>query len=261
MTISRRAGASPSAAAAEAALGLGFAGTRLAIRLRAVRRTSAIIALIIAAMAVAVTRLRMALRTIVAILAALALMPAIGLGMRPLLPLRLGLRGGLQPLERFGRRGEIGRQRRDRNALPRRALDVAQVAALLGAAEGDCDPGCSGARGAADAMDILLGNVGQVEVHDVADARDVDAARGDVGGDEHRHVARLERRNRALALRLALVAVDRAGGDARGLELTHDLVGAVLGAAEHEGALDLFGFEDHRKQRGFLGLVYHRDAL
>ena len=122
--------------------------------------------------------------------------------------------------------------------LARGALDVAQVAALVRAAEGDRDAVGAGARGAADAVDILLGNVGQVEVDDVADARDVDPARRDVGRDQHRHVAGLERGDRALALRLALVAVDRAGGDAGGLEHAHDLVGAVLGAAEHQRALD-----------------------
>ena len=64
-------------------------------------------------------------------------------------------------------------------------LDVAQIAALVAAAEGDRDAVGAGARGAADAVDILLGHVGQVEVDDVADARDVDPARGDVGRDQH----------------------------------------------------------------------------
>ena len=99
-------------------------------------------------------------------------------------------------------------------------------------------PAAPGTRGAADAVDILLRDVGQVEVHDMADARDVDPTRSDVGGDQHPHLAGLERGDRALALRLALVAVDRAGGDAGGFELTNDLVGAVLGSAEHQRALD-----------------------
>ena len=122
--------------------------------------------------------------------------------------------------------------------LARGALDVAQIAALVGRAEGDGDAVGAGARGAADAVDILLGNVGQVEVDDVADARDVDPARGDVGRDQHPHVARLERGDRALALRLALVAVDRAGRDAGRFEQADDLVGAMLGAAEDQRALD-----------------------
>ena len=46
-------------------------------------------------------------------------------------------------------------------------------------------PAGAGARGAADAVDVALRHVRQVVVHDVADALDVDAARGDVGGDEH----------------------------------------------------------------------------
>ena len=46
---------------------------------------------------------------------------------------------------------------------------------------------------------------------------------------------------RALALRLALVAVDRAGRDAGRFEQANDLVGAMLGAAEYQRALDRFG--------------------
>jgi hypothetical protein len=77
-------------------------------------------------------------------------------------------------------------------ARPRRAL--AQVAALVRAAEGNCDARRSGARGAADAVDILLRNVGQVEIHDVADVGDVDPARGDVGRDQHLRLTGLEAR-------------------------------------------------------------------
>ena len=76
----------------------------------------------------------------------------------------------------------------------------------------------AGARGAADAVDILLGNVGQVEVDDMGDARDVDPARGDVGRDQDRRLAGLEGGDGALALGLRLVAVDRGGGDAGGAQ-------------------------------------------
>ena len=64
-------------------------------------------------------------------------------------------------------------------------LDVAQVDALVVGAEREGDALGAGARGAADAVDILLGHVGQVVIDDVADARDVDPARGDVGRDQH----------------------------------------------------------------------------
>src|SRR3954471_3242779 len=182
--------------------------------------------------------LRMALLAIVAVAALLAIVAAIELGSRSLGALRRRLRCRLQPPEGVRRGGEVGGQRCDRDPLARRALDVLEVAALLRAAEGDRDSVRTRARRAADAMDILLRHVGQVEVDHMADARDVDAARGNVGRDEDRHLSGLERRNRTLTLRLALVAVDGARGDARGFELPDDLVGAMLGAAEHQGALD-----------------------
>ena len=65
---------------------------------------------------------------------------------------------------------------------------------------------------------------------------DVDAAGGDVGGDEHRHRAVLERVERLGALRLGAAAVQRAGGDAGAAEVLGQAVGAVLGAHEAQRA-------------------------
>src|SRR4029078_13226810 len=112
----------------------------------------------------------MTLLAVVAILATLAIVAAIGLGRRALETLsRLGLRLGrrLQAFERFGRSGKTSRQRRHRDLLPRRALDVAQIAAFVVAAKSDRDAVGAGTRGATDAVNILLGNVGQVEVDDM----------------------------------------------------------------------------------------------
>src|SRR5438270_8869675 len=114
----------------------------------------------------AVRALRMTLLADITIAALIAVVAPIALGVRALAPLRLSLRRRLQPLERVGMSSEAGRERRDVDPLARRALDVAQIAALVRAAEGDRDAGGSGARGAADAVDVLLGHVGKVEVHD-----------------------------------------------------------------------------------------------
>ena len=150
----------------------------------------------------------MALRTCVTVLAALAVVAAIGLGKSPFGTLH---RRRAQALERVCVGGEAGRERRDVDPLTRRALDVAQIAALIGAAKSDGDAGRSGARRAADAVDILLGHFGQVVVDDVTDARNVDPAGGDVGRNQHLHLARLELGQGPLAVGLALVAVDGAG--------------------------------------------------
>src|SRR5947209_17456135 len=153
----------------------------------------------------------------VAVLAALPVVAAVGLDELTLAALRVrASRRRLEALERLGRSHEIRRKRSNDDALTRGALDVAQVAALLRAAERQRNAVGAGASSAADAVDILLRNVRQVEVHDVTDAGDVDAARRDVGRDEHRHSAGLEGGDGAFALSLALVAVDCAGGDAGG---------------------------------------------
>ena len=65
-----------------------------------------------------------------------------------------------------------------------------------------------GAAGAAHAVDEVLGRLRQVVIHDVRDAFDVDAARGDVGRDQHAVVPVLEALERLVALALAAVAVD-----------------------------------------------------
>src|SRR6185312_15062717 len=90
-------------------------------------------------------------------------------------------------------------------------LDRAEQRAILGADERErLARGARPAR-AADAVDVILGDVRQVEVHDVREVLDVEAARRDVGGDEHLHLALLEVLQGLDARVLALVAVDRVG--------------------------------------------------
>src|SRR5690606_19598629 len=144
-------------------------------------------------------------------------------------------------------------------------LDVAQVIALVLGAEADRHALAAGARSTADAVDVLLGNVRQLEVNDMADARDVDAARGDVGRDQHLGAAGLELVQRAFALRLALVAVDRVRSDVRLGELLPPAVGTVLGARDHQHAVHRARPSPvttrHRPQRLLLGLADEADEL
>jgi len=67
-----------------------------------------------------------------------------------------------------------------------------------------------GARGATDAVHVALRDVRQVVVDDVRDVRHVDAARGDVGGDQHVRLAVAERIEGAFARVLRLVAAHAA---------------------------------------------------
>src|SRR5262249_22608248 len=77
---------------------------------------------------------------------------------------------------------------RRRNGHADELLDVAKVGRLFGVAQRDRDARRSRPRGAADAMHIGFRHVRQIEIHDVADAVDIDTARGNVGGDERQHL-------------------------------------------------------------------------
>src|SRR5262249_48078974 len=118
----------------------------------------------------------------------------------------------------------------DRHPLADGALDLHQQLELLGVAERDRGARRAGTARAADAVHVGLGDLGQVEVDDVADLVDVDAARRDVGGDQHADLAALEVGERALARVLRLVAVDGLGALAGLGQVLGDAVGAVLGA-------------------------------
>ena len=77
--------------------------------------------------------------------------------------------------------------------------------------EGDRDAGRAGPAGAADPVDVGLVVLGAGVVDDVRDAGDVDAAGGDVGGDQDAELALAELGQRLLAGHLRHVAVQRAG--------------------------------------------------
>src|SRR5215212_5423595 len=183
------------------------------------------------------------------------------------LALALLLRTPRAVVRRLGPRG-LRRQRRDalrqfrhRYLHARHLLDIPQVFPLLAVAERDRDPGRARPRRAADAVDVGFGDVRQVVVDDVRDAVDVDAAGRDVGRDEHPAMPRLEAGKRPLALRLALVAVDRRRRDAARRKRAHDLVGTVLGAGEDEDALDRRLAQHGVEERRLLRRRHEHDAL
>ena len=108
---------------------------------------------------------------------------------RALLALRLAAIASLTHLPRIAI-GGLGRLRRrrhraefafaNRNLLPDQPLDIAQEAPFVVAAQRDGRPLGAGPRRAADPMDVSLGDVRDVEIDDMADAVDIDAARRDV---------------------------------------------------------------------------------
>jgi hypothetical protein len=150
----------------------------------------------------------------------------------------------------------------ERDLLADGALDLPEQIDILGVAERDRGAGGAGAAGAADAVHVCLGHLGQIEVDDVADLVDVDAAGRDVGRHQHADLAALEVGEGALAGVLRLVAVDRLGALAGLGQVLGDPVGAVLGAGEDQHPADLLVVEeDVLEQRPLAGLVDEVDAL
>src|SRR3546814_2935711 len=91
-------------------------------------------------------------------------------------------------------------------------------------------------RGAADAMDVVLGVERQVIVVDVLHAVDVQAARGDVGGDQDFELAGLELLQQRLALLLRHVARQHADPVAGALERARDALDEDLRSSEESAA-------------------------
>src|SRR5690606_17077675 len=137
----------------------------------------------------------------------------------------------LCPLGSAAARGALGpgsANRLDRQA--RQLFDGDEQPVIFGRAQRHRFAGRSGPRRAADAVDVVLGHLRQVVIVDVAHAGNVDAACRHVGGDQHADFTGPERLEGAVALALALVAVDRSSGKACRIERLGELFGAVLGA-------------------------------
>ena len=139
-------------------------------------------------------------------------------------------------------------------------LDVAQEAVFVHAHQRDRLAGRARAAGAADAVHVVLGHVGQLEIDHVRQLVDVDAACGDVGGHQHREVAGLELGQRLGARGLALVAVDGHRADALLFKKLDQLVGAALHAGEHQHLVPVVGLDQVREQV-LLHLAAHRVDL
>ena len=115
-------------------------------------------------------------------------------------------------------------------------FDVAQITSFLVAAQRDRYAGRTGARRSADAVNIVFGNIRQLEVDDVRYAIHIDPSRGNVGSDEDPAAAGAKAGECALALRLRLVSMNGDRLDAGRAQMSHDPVRTVFCAGEHEHA-------------------------
>ena len=101
--------------------------------------------------------------------------------------------------------------------------------------EGHDEPARSGTRGATRTVQVGLAVFRGVVVQHARDPVDVDAARGDVGGDQRCDATDLERGERPVTLVLRPSAVDRRGSHAGLVELGGQTISAPACTTEHDG--------------------------
>ncbi len=117
------------------------------------------------------------------------------------LPVRVLLEFGLK-----GRRVPWDRGLADTGAGE--PFDCEKQRRLVRGHEAGRPPAGCGARGPANAVDVVLRHVGKVEIDDVADVRHVDATGSDVRGDQHPDPSAAEVLKSTLTLALRAVGVN-----------------------------------------------------
>ena len=115
-------------------------------------------------------------------------------------------------------------------------LDIRQRHHIGFAAKTDRVSGCASARGAADAVHVVFGILRQVVVDDVLHVGNVQAARCDVGTNQHGQRAGLEVHEHAQAFLLRNVARDRLRVNAVRLEIVLHAFGLALHVDEDHDA-------------------------
>src|SRR5690606_18677878 len=169
---------------------------------------------------------------------------------------------GLHAFARLARhRGQqLGGHRLGRDLLLDERLDVRQPHRVALAGEADRVALLAQARGAADAVHVVLGVEREVVVVDVLDPVDVQPARGDVGGHQDLELAGLELPEQALALLLRHVAREHADPVAGLLQRPRHPFHEHLGVDEHHRARALATRQQPQQQRQLLfvgGVVHH----
>src|SRR3954452_9170611 len=118
--------------------------------------------------------------------------------------------------------------------VPEDRSDATDVGLLVRQDERASAAGASGAAGPPHAVHVALVVLGRIEVDDVPEVVEIEAAGSDIGGNQGGGAAGAEPLQGALALRLAHVAVHGDDLDAAAVELLCEAVCAALRAHEDE---------------------------
>ena len=149
----------------------------------------------------------------------------------------------------------FGRQLADLDLLLGQPLDVLQEALLARRQQRDRDALAADAAGAADAVHVDFRRRRQIEVDDVRDVLDVEAARGDVGRDQDVGLLGAEQLHHAIALLLHHAAVQRLRAVAVRVQRVGELVDFEARAAEHDRRLRALEIEDAAERGDLLALA------
>ena len=133
-------------------------------------------------------------------------------------------------------------------------LDPANHVLVFRGQEREGVAGLRGAARTADPVRVIIHAVRHVEVDDVGDGRDVDAARGDVGRDEDLELAAAEAFHRRLPLALGEISLDARGAVAGLGQALRQPLRALLRSGEDEDGLAVRAFQD-RQQQGRLEVL------
>jgi hypothetical protein len=90
-----------------------------------------------------------------------------------------------------------------------------------------------------DSVDVILRMHWEIVIHHVRNAIYIDAAGGDIGGNEHTYRTGLEILQRAQALILRTVRMNRPGHDSAGLKLARDSISSSLGSRKDKHRVEL----------------------
>src|SRR3569623_51270 len=123
-------------------------------------------------------------------------------------------------------------------------LQVVERTHLRGTDHRDRRAVLAGAAGAARAVDVDLGRVRERVVEHLGQPLDVDAARGDVGGDQEAHLTGARLRHHALAIALPQIGRDGLGLEALFAQELGHAAGLLARVAEDDGRLGILEVQD-----------------
>ena len=124
------------------------------------------------------------------------------------------------------------------------ANDALHLVEFAARDEGDGAATAPGAARAADAVDVVVAIVREIVIEDDFDVIDVEAAGGDVGGDEEIEAALAELRDDALAHGLGHVAMHFVGGVTARDEMLGQFVDHHLGGAKDDAEGDVLQIDE-----------------